>query len=101
MSRKPKIAVADPLDFNHEADADFIRDTHDLPGGDVLLTTADLAKRERKTPDAIRKERARGTGPPFIVLGRRCIRYRLIDVVNYEANRVAYSLAEARVTGLL
>jgi hypothetical protein len=101
MPRRPKIVVADPLSFDHEADADFIRDTHGLPGGGVLLTTAELAKRERKTPDAIRKERARGTGPPFIVLGRRCIRYRLIDVVNHEANRVAYSLAEARAIGLL
>jgi hypothetical protein len=72
----------------------------ELPATFVL----DLATRERgygKTVDAIRKERGRGSGPPFIVLGKRCIRYRLLDVVNHEANRVAYSLAEARLTGLL
>jgi hypothetical protein len=101
MSRKPKIVAADPRHFDHEADASFIRDTHDLPGGGVLLTTEDLAKRWRTTPDAVRKMRERNGGPPYIILGRRRIRYRLLDIVNHEANRVAYTNFEARVVGLL
>jgi hypothetical protein len=61
--RKRATKVSNPLDFNHEADANFVRDTHDLPGGDILLTTEDVAKRQGRTVDAIRKERARGGGP--------------------------------------
>jgi hypothetical protein len=47
MPRTRKIKLADPLDFDHRADALAYADVHDLPGGDVLLTTADLAKRWR------------------------------------------------------
>jgi hypothetical protein len=90
VARKRKINVADPLDFDHEADAQNYVDAHDLPGGDVLLTPADLAKRWRTSVDALRKQRERGTSPPFVCSDRRHIRYRLLDVVNFEANRVAY-----------
>jgi hypothetical protein len=101
MPRTRKINIADPLDIDHEADADFIRETHDLPGGDVHLAPADLAKRWRTTVDALRKQRERGGGPAFICLSRRRIRYRLLDIVNFEANRVAYTRDEARFIGLL
>jgi hypothetical protein len=101
MPRKRKTKIADPFDFDHEADARNYRDTHDLPGGDALLAPVDLARRWRTTIDALRKQRERGGGPAFICLSRRRIRYRLIDVVNYEANRVAYTRAEARSVGLL
>jgi hypothetical protein len=74
---------------------------HDLPGGDILLTPADLARRWRTTTDALRKQRERGTGVAFVCLNRRHIRYRLLDVVNFEANRVAYSTPQARSIGLL
>jgi hypothetical protein len=43
----------------------------------------------------------RGTGPAFICMNSRIIRYRLLDVVNFEANRVAYSVPQARSIGLL
>jgi hypothetical protein len=101
VPRKRKINVADPLDFDQEADAQRYLESHDLPGGDVLLTPADLAKRWRTTIDALRKLRERGTGPPFVCMNRRRIRYRLLDVVNFEANRVAYSVPQARSIGLL
>jgi hypothetical protein len=101
MPRVRTIKLADPLDFDHEADAQAYADVHDLPGGDILLTSADLARRWRSTTDAIRKLRMRGSGPAFVVLGRRQIRYRLLDVVNFEANRVAYTTPQARSIGLL
>jgi hypothetical protein len=101
VPRKRIIKLADPLDFDHGADAENYAFVHDLPGGDVLLTPADLAKRWRTTMDALRKLRERGTGPAFVCLNRRHIRYRLLDIVNFEANRVAYSVPQARSIGLL
>jgi hypothetical protein len=101
VPRHRKINIADPLDFDHEADAENYALVHDLPGGDVLLTPFDLAKRWRTTVDALRKQRERGTGPAFVCMNRRIIRYRLLDVVNFEANRVAYSVPQARSIGLL
>jgi hypothetical protein len=101
LPRKRKINIADPLDFDHQADAENYAFVHDLPGGDILLTPADLAKRWRTSTDALRKQRERGTGPAFVCMNRRIIRYRLLDVVNFEANRVAYSVPQARSIGLL
>jgi hypothetical protein len=101
VPRHRTIKLADPLDFDHEADARNYADVHDLPGGDVLLTPADLARRWRTTTDALRKQRERGTGPAFICMNHRIIRYRLLDVVNFEANRIAFSVPQARSIGLL
>ena len=101
MPRKRKLNVADPLDFDHTADVRFALDSCDLPGADVLMTSADLARRWRTSPDAIRKQRERATGPPFICLNRRRIVYRLIDIINFEANRLAFSRGQARAIGLL
>jgi hypothetical protein len=101
MPRKRKVNVANLLDYDREADADFLRDTSDDARAHVLLKPVDLGKRWGVTADAIRKMRERGTGPPFICLNRRRILYRLLDVINYEANHVAYSRAEARSIGLL
>jgi hypothetical protein len=101
MPRKRKINLADPLDFDHKADALSYADVQDLPGGDVLLTPADLATRWRTTVDALRKLSERGTGPAFVCMNRRRIRYRLLDIVVFEANRVAYSVPQARSIGLL
>jgi hypothetical protein len=101
LTRIRKIKAADPLDFDHRADALNYADVHDLPGGEALLTPADLARRWRTTIDALRKLRERGTGPAFVCMNRRRIRYRLLDVVMFEANRVAYSVPQARSIGLL
>jgi hypothetical protein len=101
MPRKPKIHATDPLDFDHAADARFVVETSDLPGADDLLTPAQLAKRWHVSVDALRKLRERGTGPAFIVMNRRRILYRLFDVVNFEAGKIAHSRDEARVVGLL
>ena len=59
LSRTRKIKLADPLTFDHEADAENYAFVHDLPGGNILLTPAELAKRWRTTMDALRKLRAR------------------------------------------
>ncbi len=101
MPRKRKINVADSLDFDHEADARFIVDTSDDVRANILLTTAQLAQRWHLKPDAIRKMRNRNSGPPFICMNRRRVLYRLFDVINFEANRVAHSRGEARAVGLL
>jgi hypothetical protein len=104
MPRKRKINIADTNDYDseyHEQDAENYAFVHDLPGGEILLTPADLAKRWRTTTEALRKKRERGSGPPFVILDKRHILYRLLDVVNHEANRIAYSLPQARSIGLL
>ena len=101
MTRKPKIVLADPLDFDREADVRSARDGSDLPGADVLLTTAELAKRWRVTPGAIMKQRQRNQGPPFIALSRHRIVYRLSDVRDFESNRFAFTHGQARAIGLL
>jgi hypothetical protein len=101
MPRTRILKLADPLDFDHAADAENYEFSHDLPGGDILLTPHDLAKRWRTTTAALHKLRLRGTGPAFICMNRRHVRYRLLDVVNFEANRVAYSVPQARSIGLM
>jgi hypothetical protein len=101
MPRQRKIHIADPAAFDPEADADNYLFVHDLPGGDVLLSPSDLARRWRTTPAALLKQRQRGTGPPFVIMNRRIVRYRLLDIVNFEAVPVVYSTSEARLIGLL
>jgi hypothetical protein len=101
MPRKRKINLADPLDFDPAADSDHYALIADLPGGDVMLSPTDLAKRWRTTTDALRKKRERGTGPPFVCLDRRHVVYRLLDIISFEAARVAYSVPQARSIGLL
>jgi hypothetical protein len=101
MPRQRKFPTADPLDFDRQEDTHEALETSGLPGGEILLTTADLAKRWRTSPDAIRKLRDRNNGPPFVCLNRRRILYRLLDIRSYEANRWAFNRGQARVVGLL
>jgi hypothetical protein len=102
MPRQRKFKIADPAEADHEADVDFALSSYNLAGArDVLLSTAELAERWRVKPGAIRKMRDRGTGPPFIVMNRKRILYRLLDVINYEANRLAFTRPQAKTIGLL
>jgi hypothetical protein len=96
-----KAKIGDPLNFDRAADIEDALAAADLPGGETLLRTTDLAKRWRMTPDAVRKQRERNVGPPFICLTRRRILYRLADVLNYEANHTAFRHDQARYLGLL
>lgn len=53
-----------------------------------LLTTEELAKRWKCSPDSLVNERVAGTGAPYIKVGRK-VRYRLADVQAFEdRNRV-------------
>ncbi len=55
----------------------------------MLLTPADLAERWHVSPDDIRRRRATGTGPAFIRLGHKTVRYNLADVVRFESDRLS------------
>jgi hypothetical protein len=50
-----------------------------------VLTPQHLAERWGVTVQALAQLRYRGTGPTFIRLGSKSIRYRLADVEAYEA----------------
>lgn len=64
---------------------------HDTKSAAVIhLTTSDLAKRWRLSPGRLRNLRVAGKGCQFIKLGR-AVRYRLADVVAYEAAHIAAS----------
>lgn len=57
------------------------------PVEDEQLTTAGLAARWKRSPKALRADRARGRGPAYIKLGpgkNAPVRYRLSDVLAYE-----------------
>jgi hypothetical protein len=101
MPRKRKIAIADPHDFDHRADAINYADIGDFIDADTFLTPAELAKRWRTTVDALRKQRERGTGVRFVCLNRRRVVYRKVDVLIHESNRCAHSTPQARLIGLL
>lgn len=49
-----------------------------------LLTPEQLGKRWNKTPAALAQLRYLGTGPRFVRVSARTIRYRLADVEAYE-----------------
>lgn len=49
-----------------------------------VLTPQALAERWGTTPAALSQLRYRGTGPTFIRVGAKTIRYRLVDVLSYE-----------------
>jgi predicted DNA-binding transcriptional regulator AlpA len=63
--------------------ADCVSDVHST---DRHLTIADLAEREQVPPDTVRKWNATRTGPSYMRIGRY-VRYRLADVLSWEASR--------------
>ena len=62
---------------------------------DALLTPEDLCEREVISPSTARAWRASGAGPPFIKLSPRLVRYRLVDVLQWERSRLRRSTADA------
>lgn len=59
-----------------------------------LLSEKELATRWGVTQRTIQKWRAEGIGPRWTVLGKSTVRYRLDDVLAYEAERVTATEAE-------
>ncbi len=57
----------------------------DDPNSHILLTTEDLAKRWGMSYHGLSMQRSRGVGCPWLKLGHKCVRYRLSDVLAYEA----------------
>lgn len=60
------------------------------------LSESDLAKRWGITTRTLRKWRADGSGPKWIVIGRNTIRYRMIDVLNYEEANIQQQHTEGK-----
>lgn len=62
---------------------------------DEFLTERELAKRHGYTVRKLQKDRLQGGGIPFVKLGG-AIRYRLADVLAYEAAHQYQSTSEYR-----
>ncbi len=60
----------------------------------ILLTSEDYAKIGDRSERVVERERADGTGCPFVKIGRRVF-YRLSDVRAFVASRVRMSTSEA------
>lgn len=60
------------------------------------LSESDLAKRWGITTRTLRKWRADGSGPKWIVIGRNTIRYRMIDVLAYEEANIQQQQTEGK-----
>lgn len=52
------------------------------------LTEIELAKRWALTTRTLQGWRNKKIGPPYIVIGRNTVRYRLEDVIAYEKDRL-------------
>jgi hypothetical protein len=50
----------------------------------LLLSTAEAADISGLTTRKIEQYRREGGGPPFLRLSRRCVRYRLLDLVEWQ-----------------
>jgi len=60
-----------------------------------LLTPADVALRLSLSPKALSNMRHRGTGPMFIPINSRCVRYSEQAVNKWLAERVQLGTAQA------
>lgn len=59
----------------------------------VLLTEQELADRWRSSKKKLQADRLKGTGVPFVRIGR-LIRYRLNDVTAYEEENLYRSTSD-------
>lgn len=60
---------------------------------EILLTTSDLARRHHVSAGGIANARSEGRSPiPYLRLGS-AVRYRLSDVLDYEASSVVLAVA--------
>jgi hypothetical protein len=62
---------------------------------EIHLTSLDLAKRLKIHPITVNNWRVSGEGPRFFRVGRRDIRYRLVDVVEWEESRIVRSTSDS------
>ena len=60
----------------------------------VLLDERDAARALGLTPRTLQAWRNRGGGPAYVRISSRCIRYRLIDLEAWAAERVRTSTSE-------
>jgi predicted DNA-binding transcriptional regulator AlpA len=60
----------------------------------ALLTTRKVATRLRLSTRTLERLRCAGTGPKFVPVGNRSIRYRQQDLDTYVATRVVASTSE-------
>lgn len=57
---------------------------------DILLTEAEVARRQSRSIKTLQNQRVSGGGIPFLKLGRS-VRYRLSDVIAWEEAGRCYS----------
>ena len=62
---------------------------------DFLMRERDCARLLAVTRRALQEWRRRGTGPRFVRISGRCVRYRKQDVLAWAAARVRCSTGEA------
>ena len=59
--------------------------------GDALLAEQQAATFLSVTPRTLQKWRGTGSGPPFIHISRRCVRYRRSDLIDWISERLRVS----------
>ena len=61
--------------------------------GTTLLTEPQLAERHQRSVKTLRNERLKGGGVPFLKIGRH-VRYRMVDVLAFEASHRRLSTSD-------
>ena len=65
-----------------------------VPDPDALATERQAADFLGVTTRALQKWRATGTGPQFVRISSRCVRYRRRDLITWAADRLKSSTAQ-------
>ena len=66
----------------------------DILDPDAIYTTEETALRVKSTPRTLEAWRLQGIGPPYIRLGRRMVRYRGKDVLEFLSGKTFTSTSE-------
>ena len=64
---------------------------------DALLTEVQAADFLQVTPRALQKWRATGTGPPYVRISSRCVRYRRRDLFAWTEGRLRTSTTQTEL----
>ena len=80
------------MNHAHERSTLRLRDISRDP--DALLTEQQGAALLGVTARALQKWRSKGSGPPFVRISSRCIRYRRRDLVDWSVDRLKHSTSE-------
>ena len=62
--------------------------------GEGLLTEVEAAKRLSCAPRTLQGWRTKGTGPRFVLVTARCVRYRIEDLDEFIESRVRTSTSD-------